>query len=69
MSRTEIVLLVTALAPIVLGVLGRVLRASASQRVQAVGALLEGAGVDIAKVSRSAGDVRRGVPSARRVKP
>lgn len=65
MSTTEIVLLVTTLAPIILGVLGRVLRASASQRVQAVGEVLEGAGVDLAKVARAAGDAKRGLPKAK----
>lgn len=67
MSRTEIVLLLTTLAPVMLGAIGSVLRASSNQRLQAVGATMQAVGVDIAKARRSVGDARRGVPLARRL--
>lgn len=66
MSTTEIVLLMTTLAPLVLGVLGAILRASPNQRVQAIGAVLQAVGVDVAKARRGVGDAKRGVPLARR---
>ena len=62
MSKTEIVLLITTMLPVLLGTLGAILRTSESQRVQAIGAALQGAGVDVAKVSRAVGDARRGMP-------
>lgn len=66
MTTTEIVLLVTTLAPMLLGILGAILRTSSSQRVQAVGAACVALGVDVAKARRSVGDARRGVPQGRR---
>jgi stage V sporulation protein SpoVS len=62
MSKTEIILLITTMLPVLLGTLGAILRTSENQRVQAIGAALQGAGVDVAKVSRAVGDARRGMP-------
>lgn len=66
MSKTEITLLLTTFAPLLLGILGTILRTSQSQRVQAVGAFLQGVGVDIGKAARSAGDAKRGMPRVKR---
>lgn len=65
MTRTEIILFVTTILPVILGTLGAILRTSESQRVQAIGAALQGAGVDVAKVSRAVGDARRGMPKGK----
>lgn len=67
MTTTEIVLAVIAALPPLLGALGRLLQLSDNQRMFAVGEALEGAGVDVGKLSRALGDARRGVPLGRRV--
>jgi len=50
MTTLEIVLLATTIAPIVLGLVGRLIRTLGTPRAEAIGSAFEGAGVDVAKV-------------------